>query len=435
MGRVSVLMLITALALMLGLGADILLAATAGPAGVHDGDWVVLTVVVAFVALTVFRLGWAQRLAFGVVLGTLGLLIVELSLMATAADADRPFAWYVWAPGAPVSAAVQQPDEIPCANSCGIRGPEMLPQDHYRILCVGGSTTECCYQADCCSWPRRLAERLEQVGQRVWVGNAGRGDLTTRDHLTLLMNLPEAERVDCWVVLCGINDAAEHLDGITPCSAEQSWTKTFQYRRPGGSGPLLRPLYRNLCTVSHLGDGFEQVRQLALQQSESLDEPTTEFVERPLFLNDLSELEVRSEDELSELLDGYQQNLERLVALARQRGKRLVLLTQPICPDHLRQLLAGTAEEPADAARCAEQLASLVDAYNQRMRQVCRQQRVELVDLAALLPDDPVEFQDDRHFSDTGSAHVAQTLSSSFTMLGVVADRQLPANAGDRVRR
>lgn len=88
MGRVSVLMLITALALMLGLGADILLAATAGPAGVHDGDWVVLTVVVAFVALTVFRLGWAQRLAFGVVLGTLGLLIVELSLMATAAAGD-----------------------------------------------------------------------------------------------------------------------------------------------------------------------------------------------------------------------------------------------------------------------------------------------------------------------------------------------------------
>ena len=66
-------------------------------------------------------------------------------------------------------------------NSKGARGDELPLDSEYKILALGGSSTECTFLDQAEAWPFLLQERLTQaVRARVWVGNAGRSGNTTR---------------------------------------------------------------------------------------------------------------------------------------------------------------------------------------------------------------------------------------------------------------
>ena len=71
-------------------------------------------------------------------------------------------------------------------NSLGIRGPELSSDPSvYKILCIGGSTTECLYLDDCKTWPHLLMLQLNQSEylRPVWVGNMGYSGFSSRMHL------------------------------------------------------------------------------------------------------------------------------------------------------------------------------------------------------------------------------------------------------------
>ena len=76
-------------------------------------------------------------------------------------------------------------------NSHGVRGDELTPQHTYRILAIGGSTTECKYLDQSETWAYLLQETInENTNHSVWVGNAGMSGTTTRHHLTVLQFYP-----------------------------------------------------------------------------------------------------------------------------------------------------------------------------------------------------------------------------------------------------
>src|SRR5215510_2655529 len=76
-------------------------------------------------------------------------------------------------------------------NSNGIRGDEFTTQDTYRILAVGGSTTECSYLDQSETWTHLLQENLSgnTRNQKAWVGDAGLSGTTTRHHLVAMQHL------------------------------------------------------------------------------------------------------------------------------------------------------------------------------------------------------------------------------------------------------
>ncbi len=121
-------------------------------------------------------------------------------------------------------------------NSLGIRGPEFSDADSYRILCVGASATECLYLDDGKTWPAVLMLILGDGDPRIWVGNVGCSGTTAPQHALLLEQLPEAKMVDCWVVLCGINDLGQQLNGMYTRITANGFGNTFRYRRPGLGG-------------------------------------------------------------------------------------------------------------------------------------------------------------------------------------------------------
>ena len=72
-------------------------------------------------------------------------------------------------------------------NQYGLRGPkEDFRKADFKILAVGGSSTECLYVTDKLTWPWRLQDKLSRrLSQHVFVGNSGRSGHLTLTHLYL----------------------------------------------------------------------------------------------------------------------------------------------------------------------------------------------------------------------------------------------------------
>ena len=102
-------------------------------------------------------------------------------------------------------------------NSLGVRGTEPLAEA-YRILCIGGSTTECLYLDNVETWPAQLMETLNRSrpSEEVWVGNAGMSGYDSSHHLRLLQNRDFISQFDCLVLLVGFNDLGRTLRGGVP---------------------------------------------------------------------------------------------------------------------------------------------------------------------------------------------------------------------------
>ena len=115
------------------------------------------------------------RLALILVSGLLAVAALEL-VLRLAAPADEgcrvwpPHLETTLHPRPEIMPGVEGPSRFR-VNSRGLRGDEPPEGDAHRVLCVGGSTTECLYLDQEESWPgllqTLLADALESPGTRV----------------------------------------------------------------------------------------------------------------------------------------------------------------------------------------------------------------------------------------------------------------------------
>ena len=372
----------------------------------------------------------------GVVLG-LGLVEVGLRVIT-----PRSSAFYLWPPNFRLSMQ-PDPDVLPgvqgesrfIVNSQGIRGPEMGPrrQDEYRILAIGGSTTESFYLDQSEAWPHLLGETLGSTadGRSVWVGNIGRSGHVTQQHiLAMLYALPQYD-VDALVFLIGANDLYGRLYQDTdydPYFFDKEanrlalFPRTFSvilpqddpawewYRRTR-MWDLARTAKRTLLAKKAArGFGFTQ------------DETGKIF--RHLREHRRSGSIVEGLPDLASALDEYERNITRLVEIGRKRGLRMVFLTQPtlyragLTTAETDLLWAGGignfVMEPGHAYYSAEAMAAGMDAYNRRLLEVCGRLALECMDLARAVPKNADMFLDDAHFTEAGARRVAEVVAGYF---------------------
>jgi len=293
-------------------------------------------------------------------------------------------------------------------NSLGLRGPEVdMEGVRHRILAVGGSTTECFYVTDEKTWTWRLQDQLsEALGETVFVGNAGRGGHFTLHHEYLLRHYPLAERFEWVVVLAGINDLGrllrndyrERLYWI-PEEALPQHSKLPYYRKSVIYRLVKAYLQGDTVVQDPEGNWIAEkriVRRKALSQDPVSRPPAG----------------------LEEALAIYRENLRRIITVCRERSQKVVMLTQPTLyrkdmPKALRKLLWAHVNE--QTAYTEEALDFLVSAYNRAMIEVCRDEGVDCIDLASLLPKDTSVFYDDCHFNISGCEQIANILARYFT--------------------
>lgn len=447
LGRVQNLFLWIAVAVCMVIVADNVSFKPMTGSSIKDGDYVFLGLAGAFLILAVLRRDLGRKVAVSVVAVLFVLALIEGGLGLWSLAQTRHWPWYVWPPNysclltpadpagivpggyspgvfsptirsanpsalKPANLVGVSPEGRFSTNSLGIRGPEFSPADNYRILCVGGSTTECLYLDDAKTWPAVLMQILRDRDPGIWVGNVGRSGTTAPQHALLLSLLPEARQVDCWVVLCGINDMGQHFYGTYAEATTNAFGHTFAYRRPGSE--FHRPLQRNLYTFSVIQAVCKRI-MVTFRNRDTVvyQDPQALWVEEQREKRKAAAKTSRDVD--PQWLDEYQAQLLKMIELARLRNKRLIFMTQPtIWGQQMdektdRLTLGGQLADGRYLANPA--LAKGMELYNQVMRDLAAREGIELVDLAAMLPKTTEVFYDDCHFNDSGARMVAAALA------------------------
>lgn len=371
--------------------------------------------------------------ALAVLSVTIVLLLVEagLRLALPAADSYRALR-----PGMEVELH-PHPEWIPGVqgpalfrvNSMGLRGREwgVDRAQEFRVLCLGGSTTESLYNDQRRSWPARTELELGDMadGRAAWVGSAGRSGQSSEHHVLQMEHLPPVYDPDLVVILAGVNDFVGLLRddaNYDPTRAEtdegrrQLMDRAFA-ERPGTYGPAWvdDPWWKRTRTWTLLRMG----RELVEGHGEHQD---------PQGRNLVAWRAAREQGRmratlpvLSAGLERYRHNLLKIVRLGRSHGLALAFVSQPtLWRDDLSDAeeallwMGGVGDfrrntgsfyyEPGALARGMEE-------YNDVLREVCAREGLLCVDLAAMVPKTTEHFFDDCHLTDRGQELVAEVLA------------------------
>lgn len=318
-------------------------------------------------------------------------------------------------------------------NSMGVRGREWGPDrgSEYRVLCLGGSATECLITDQRRVWTSLLEQRLGRRpdGGQSWVGNIGRSGLNTRHHVLQMRRLLGVYDPDAVVLLAGVNDLSSRLrqgDSGEPLSPQGPENQSALTRQafavhPGRFGsewaddPWLKRT-RLWLLLRH-------VKYQVLKQPEDQDQEGL-YLRRWRALRAAGGRVARLPP-LGPALDEHARNLREIVRLGRAHGASVLLVTQPalwragLTEDEKALLWMGGVGEfrsrPGAVYFEPEALAGGLDAYNERMLEVCRDLGAACLDLGAAVPRTTEYFWDDCHLTDKAQVLVADLVAEALT--------------------
>jgi hypothetical protein len=317
-------------------------------------------------------------------------------------------------------------------NRFGIRGrPFGDDRAEYRILAVGGSTTECRALDDAKAWTHLLEADLDRTadGKRVWVGNVGRRGVTSRDHvLHLKYLLPQYPHVDVVVSLVGVNDMVSALQQgwgyrlpalVTEPHAENEQLERAFARVPGRvqdpSPALNAPWYKAMA----LWQLARRVK-LATNRSAAWRGGGLGFLQSARLVRHDTREWVDSLPPLEGPLIEYRRNLNAMADLAAAARVRLVFVTQPsawrdgMSDAEERLLWFGWLGRDRRSYFTTRAMGRAMARYNGTLLEVCRERGLDCVDAARVIPRDTTALYDDVHFNDHGSLLFAHVLVTHF---------------------
>lgn len=304
-------------------------------------------------------------------------------------------------------------------NALGLRGPEVNLEDmDLRILCVGGSTTECVIVPDEKTWPWRLQDKLaDRLGQKVFVGNAGISGQHTLHHAYQIEHYAHMPEFDWVILMCGMNDMGlVKNSGSLPTDADTI------------AGEALTPILKHRFYYRHSGLVRLTQRVLALAgrgrtivQDGMADWLRLERAKREKAFETGDVVDEVSDADMTVWCDEYRANLLAVIHACRERRVKLLMLTQATLyrkdlPRELQKLLFSV--NPDGTASSLAYLEKVITAYNRTMVRLCRAEGIAYLDLDAQLPKDTTVFFDDCHFNLTGCERVADILADFFVRKG-----------------
>ncbi|MCC7446581.1 MAG: SGNH/GDSL hydrolase family protein [Anaerolineae bacterium] len=331
--------------------------------------------------------------------------------------------------------AIHSTDEL------GIRGDRYTGDGRYNILTLGGSATHCAYLDNRETWPYLLQVKLNESPDvpAVWVGNAGFSGHGLVNHIYALQYFVPQFAIDAVIVMIGINELTPVLrhparvmwGEYSTDQVNDTFIDSFHRRplvTPGLSAPLpahlaLRNFVYRLLFWRVSKKYYIRVDQQAGRNYIGL---RRQLQAAPVPICELPDL--------SAALDHYESLLVMLIAVARQQSVRLILATHPVLwhehlsPEAEQRLWMGyynPTKNVADRGRYAPSiLAEGMRQFNDRLLKVCREQRLECIDLAAEVSGDERCFYDDCHLNEFGANRVAEVAAAYLKQAGGLEPRQ-----------
>lgn len=298
-------------------------------------------------------------------------------------------------------------------NSLGFRGPE-LPVDRkdlLSILTIGGSTTECKYLSDSCTWPFRLYEKLKKENSALWLNNAGIDGHTTFGHMMLVKEYVLKLKPKYVLIMTGVNDVEldepDEFDKMTENKVNTASVKD---------------VIKSLANHSQLGKSFLNYFQLQVSYKKGLihrEINLPNLVDNPL-IDSIISLKLNKQQPY---LAGYKKRLDSIINMCQQSGITPILITQPSLfgdyTDSATHIAVGNkwlSKDPLGENCLLMQ--KVLELYNDVLRSFSP--KVKMIDLAALMPKKWEYFYDFTHVTNAGAEKQAAIL---FTELKNITDR------------
>jgi lysophospholipase L1-like esterase len=292
-------------------------------------------------------------------------------------------------------------------NSLGIRGPEMPARSNaYRILCVGGSTTECLYLDDAETWPHLLMTNLnrKESGQRVWVGNVGISGFSTVRHHQFIVEEDLWKQMDCLVFLIGANDFNVFLRaGIAMREVAELRLKKDSELRP------LQPTWKKSAVLNLARKTYGDWTRSRID----FEDATGENIVARRKARQSAVIHEELPD-LSVALDQYEERVSDIIDHCRAANVRCVFCTQPVLygPDVPPEVeaLFWLGHDGRGGNYQMDDLAKGLAQYNERLTKICAREKVLCIDLTSMNTH-PEYFYDEYHFNEAGARAVARLVA------------------------
>jgi len=317
-------------------------------------------------------------------------------------------------------------------NSMGVRGREWSRDraSEYRILCLGGSTTESLLNDQSRIWTTLVEHKLKQqiAGRDIWVGNIGKAGLASAHHVVQLKHL-DIYDPNLVVALVGSSDFISHLkqdsnDTHSRDAIEDERLLEEEAFALVPDRPLLDPLgtWYKKTRIWHLGS---ELSQFVSNQSQFQDRDGLSLQRWRAMRAAGKRSSVIPPVEAA--LDAYELRLRQMVKLADNFGAPIVLMTQPsiwragLSDVEKGQLWMGGVGDfrdvPGSLYYEPEALERGMDAFNQRLLKVCQDTHTPCLDLAKAIPKSTDYFYDDEHFTDKGQELIASRVAEAIQPL------------------
>ncbi len=295
-------------------------------------------------------------------------------------------------------------------NNLGYRGVEFNNHENeYRILMIGGSTTECLYLDDKEAWPYVLMNLLAKTkdNKKVITMNTGKSGHGLRNNILELKYLPENYEPDLTIMMLGVNDVLFKL------SRKDAW-QPFNESEFNNSESYTFTLYPGYNWESTITYRIYKYLDFKIKGVKSQDAVGNTLAENRLKRKNSGSLLNNPIDWTSSLED-YERSLKRVINLSGEKNTTLIFLTQP----HLWKKNMSEEEDSSlwmatDFNNNFYPIDVMIDGmkkFNDKMLEVCMENPdIFCIDLEKDMPKTLDYFYDDVHFNEKGSRFVAEKL-------------------------
>jgi lysophospholipase L1-like esterase len=311
-------------------------------------------------------------------------------------------------------------------NAAGERGGPLPRRDDttFRALVVGGSGAECCYLDQGAAWPAVVERILREPEHRValgvpsvHVGNVARAIVPVEQLAFLLRKiLPRYRRLDAVLIMAGAADVVSWLEQRMPPSIRPGQfvlDKIFEQHpeAPFGWRPRRTALWRLLANLNRrlrrpvvvLPDACGWLRRVRKMRAEA-----------SIWIDTVADP--------TPMLDHFEKNLRNLVATARTKAGRVILVRQPWFgkpPSAEEEAmfwnfgLGRPYKEQVTTYLTPRAVDALMRAMDARAHAVALDLGVEEVDLMATLEQSTRTFYDELHVTPAGAEIVGRAVAQA----------------------
>lgn len=268
-------------------------------------------------------------------------------------------------------------------NSIGFRGPELSDSNNLKILCMGGSTTECFYLNDGKDWPNVLGKNLKKEYPNVWLNNAGMDGQSTFGHIQLLKQYIINLKPNYIILMCGLNDMG--LDTPSRFDENQNFfKKAWNFLE-------LPATIRNIVRSGKAKKSDLNHRFISdLSQEEKLTISDSTIIER-----------LKNESRYLEL---YKKRLSEIYKLCNDNNIKIIFVAQTILYSDETDLFSNVYLGDLKTGEINGKTRSLIlKLYNKATFDFANEKEIPFINLAARLPKDSRFFYDGYHFTNDGA--------------------------------